>query len=76
MVKRKFFTSPSNRFVTSCVLDAQNCGIRSVLWWCGGVFVVVFDDRCFCGKMQVFCGGGVVVWSCFCGGVGGVFVVV
>ena len=55
-----------------------------MVWWCGGVFVVVFLRLCFCG------GGGVFLWCCggvFCGGVlvvvflwwcscGGVFVVV
>ena len=35
------------------------------LWWCGGVFVVVW--RCFYGGVVVF------LWWCFCGGV---FVVV
>ena len=39
------------------------------VWWCGGVFVVVFLWWCFCGG--VFCGGVfvVLVWWCFCGGV-------
>ena len=45
----------------------------------GGVFVVVFLWRCFCGGVfevfvwWCFCGGGVFVvvflWRCFCGGV-------
>ena len=29
VVKRKFFTSPIDPFVTSCVSDAQNCGKTS-----------------------------------------------
>ena len=36
------------------------------LWWCGGVFVVVFS-YCLCGGVFVF------LWRCSCGGV---FVVV
>ena len=47
------------------------------LWWCGGVFVVVFFGFaflwCFCGGVFAFlwwCAGVfVVVWWCFCGGV-------
>ena len=35
------------------------------LFWCGGVFVVVFLCLCFCGGGGVF----VVTWWCFCGGV-------
>ena len=38
------------------------------LFWCGGVFVVVFLRLCFCGGGG---GGGVfvVVFLCFCDGV-------
>ena len=41
------------------------CFCGGGLWWCGGVFVVVW--RCFYGGVVVF------LWWCFCGGV---FVVV
>ena len=41
------------------------------MWWCGGVFVLVW--WCFCGGVVVFCGGVAVFLSwcgwCFCGGV-------
>ena len=35
-------------------------GLVVSLWWCGGVFVVVW--LCFCGGLVVF------LWLCFCGG--------
>ena len=41
------------------------------MWWCGGVYVVVFLWWCFCGGVFVwwcFCSGVVFLW-CFCGGV-------
>ena len=34
-----------------------------VVWWCGGVFVVLW--WCFCGGVCVV----VFLWCCFCGGV-------
>ena len=34
------------------------------LWWCGGVFVVVFS-YCLCGGVFVV----VFLWWCFCGDV-------
>ena len=34
-----------------------------VLWWCGGVLVVMFlVFLCFCGGVVLF------LWWCFCGG--------
>ena len=76
-------------FLRWCFLWWCFCSVCVVvfLWWCGGVFVavvcgggvfvVVFLWRCFCGGVfevfvwWCFCGGGVfvVVWWCFCGGV-------
>ena len=53
---------PSDPFVTSCGLGAQNCSK-----------IQYFVVRCFCGGVLVV----VFVWWCSCGcGVGGVFVVV
>ena len=49
VVKRKFFTSPIDPFVTSDVSDAQNCGKMQI----HDLFVVVFL-WCFCGGVVVF----------------------
>ena len=62
--------SPSDPFVTSCGLGAQNCSkiqyfvVRSSTV---GVFevVVVFLWWCFCADVLVL----MFLWWCFCGGV-------
>ena len=60
MVKRKFLTSRGDPFVTSDVLDAQNCGktqildraeepLISSLWTCRTFKTVVKRQFCVCG---------------------------
>ena len=39
LLKRKFFTSPIDPFVTSCVSEAQNCGKRFFFTWPSNPFV-------------------------------------
>ena len=71
VVKWTFWTSPSDPFVTSCVLDVENRCFGGGGGGGGGGGVVVVFWWCFCGGVVVwwcFCGGAVVFW-CFCGGV-------
>ena len=56
MVKRKFFTSPSDPFVTSDVSDAQNCGKNANSSDGPSNPFVTSDvsDVQNCGKMDIF----------------------
>ena len=54
-VKRKFFTQPSDPFVTSDVSDAQNCGKTQIFTSPSDLFVTSdVSDAQNCGKTQIF----------------------